>query len=270
MVGSGATIQPVSPTDDELWRAFVDQHTPTLLALIERNGVRDHDEAMDLYVHTCQRLSANGCERLKRFDPRHGKIGAWLAVVVRNATVDWVRTRAGRPRLFAAIKALPPLDQRVFELYYWKESPLATIAGTLAQETQTAVAVPDVLDALGRIEAVLTPRHRRELVSLITRTRRPASLTATEDEEEGWLSVPSPDAGPEAQLEAQELTVAFDRALRSLPPEEAAIVRLKYVQGLSTRDVQAALHLERLTDERLRQILDKLRAALTSRAGGPA
>jgi RNA polymerase sigma factor (sigma-70 family) len=257
----------VPRTDDELWRSFVDQHTPTLLALIERNGVRDHDEAMDLYVHTCQRLAANACERLKRFDPQHGKIGAWLAVVVRNATVDWVRTRAGRPRLFAAIKTLSPRDQRVFELYYWKELPLAVIAGTLAQETQTPVGVAEVLDALGCIETVLTPRHRRELLSLVTRTRRPASLTATEDEEEGWLSVPSPEAGPEDQLVARELALAFDRALQSLPPEEGAIVRLKYVQGLSTRDVQAALHLERLTEERLRQILDKVRVALTSRAG---
>jgi RNA polymerase sigma factor (sigma-70 family) len=270
MVGSSATIQPVPPTDDELWRSFVDQHTPTLLALIERNGVRDHDEAMDLYVHTCQRLSANGCERLKRFDSRQGKIGAWLAVVVRNATVDWVRTRAGRPRLFAAVKTLAPLDQRVFELYYWKELPLAAIAGTLAQETRTAVGVPDVLDALGRIETVLTPRHRRELLSLVTRTRRPASLTAAEDEEEGWLAIPSTEPGPEDQLAAEELALAFDRALHSLPPEEAAILRLKYVQGLSTRDVQAALHLERLTEDRLKQILNKLRVALTSRAGESA
>lgn len=163
-----------------------------------------------------------------------------------------------------------PLDQRVFELYYWKELPLAVIAGTLAQETQTAIGVADVLEALGRIEAVLTPRHRRELLSLVTRTRRPASLTAAEDEDEGWLSVASPDAGPEDQLAAQEQAAEFDRALRTLPPEEGAIVRLKYVQGLSTRDVQAALHLERLTEDRLTQILDKLRAALTLRAGEPA
>ena len=170
-------------TDDQLWRAFVDQHTHTLLALIERNGVRDHDEAMDLYVFTCERLSANGCARLKRYDSRHGAMGAWLAVVVRNATVDWVRTRAGRHRLFTAIKALSPLDQRVFELYYWKERPLADIAATLRQETRTVVGVADVLDALGRIEAVLTPRHRKELLALVTRSRRPASLTPADGED---------------------------------------------------------------------------------------
>jgi RNA polymerase sigma factor (sigma-70 family) len=257
----------VPPTDDQLWRSFIDQHTPTLLALIERNGVRDHDEAMDLYVFTCQRLSANGCARLKRHDPRYGAIGAWLAVVVRNATVDWVRTRAGRPRLFGAIKALAPLDQRVFELYYWKELPLAAIAALLTPEMRTPVGLAEVLDALGRIETVLTPRHRRELLSFVTRSRRPASLTAPDEEESEGISVPSPEAGPEDQLAAQELAEAFDQAVHSLPPEEGAIVRLKYVQGLSTRDVQAALHLERLTEERLKQILDKLRAALATRVG---
>jgi DNA-directed RNA polymerase specialized sigma24 family protein len=260
----------VAPTDDQIWRSFVDQHTPTLLALIERNGVRDHDEAMDLYVFTCQRLSANQCARLKRYDPRHGAIGAWLAVVVRNATVDWVRTRAGRPRLFAAVKTLPPFDQRVFELYYWKELPLAVIAGTLAQEMKAEAGVAEVLDALGRIEAVLTPRHRRELLSLVTRTRRPASLTPADEEDDGLMSVPSPEAGPEDLLAAQQLAEAFDQALRTLPPEDGAIVRLKYVQGLSTRDVQAALHLERLTEERLRAILDKLRVALAARVGETA
>lgn len=250
--------------DDKLWRAFVDEHTPTLLALIERNGVRDHDEAMDLYVFTCQRLSADGCARLKRYDSRKGTIGAWLAVVVRNATVDWVRTRAGRPRLFAAIKALSPFDQRVFERYYWKERPVAEIAGGLS------VVVADVLDALGRIESALTPRHRKELLALVTRSHRPASLTTADGEDEDWVSVPSREAGPEEQLASREREQAFDSAVRALPPEDGAIVRLKYVQGLSTRDVQAALHLDRLTEERLRQVLDKLRAALSARMGANA
>ena len=58
---------------------------------------------------------------------------------------------------------------------------------------------------------------------------------------------------------------AFDDAVRSLTPEEGAIVRLKYVQGLSTRDVQAALHLDTLTEARQKQILEKLRAALAAR-----
>ena len=41
------------------WRAFVDQFTPTLLQLIERCGVRDRDDVMDLYVHVCERLAAD-------------------------------------------------------------------------------------------------------------------------------------------------------------------------------------------------------------------
>lgn len=128
----------------------------------------------------------------------------------------------------------------------------------------------EVLDALGRIEDVLTPRHRKELLSLVTRSRRPASLTPADEEDEAWTSIPSAEPGPEDQLAAQQLAETFDKAIQSLPAEEGAIVRLKYVQGLSTRDVQAALHLDRLTEDRLRAILDKLRAALTARLGETA
>src|SRR5687767_13165451 len=45
------------------WRTFVDQHTTTLLALIERAGIRDRDEAMEIYTLACERLAANECAR---------------------------------------------------------------------------------------------------------------------------------------------------------------------------------------------------------------
>ncbi len=56
---------------DAGWRAFVDQYTPRLLQLIETCGVRDRDDAMDLYVHVCERLAADDCARLRKHDPGH-------------------------------------------------------------------------------------------------------------------------------------------------------------------------------------------------------
>jgi DNA-directed RNA polymerase specialized sigma24 family protein len=244
---------------DQGWRAFIEAHTPTLLAFIERAGVRDRDEAMDLYVLVCQRLAENNYARLRRHNPAQGALAAWLAVVVRNTAVDWVRTRAGRRRLFASIKQLGERDQRVFELYYWDEQTPVAIAEALTMRQGAAVSVGDVLDALQRIDAALTPRHRRELLALAARTQPPSSITQEDGQD---LEVASADPDPQDRLERGEAQAAFDTALRALPSEEAAIVRLRFIQGLSTRDVQRALHIPKLTDERIRQIVEKLKAVL--------
>jgi DNA-directed RNA polymerase specialized sigma24 family protein len=254
----------------EGWRAFVDRYTPVLLSLIERAGIRDYDEAMELYLNTCERLSADGCARLRRHDPGKGPVGAWLAVVVRNVIVDWVRGRAGRRRLFQAIEALPPRAQQVFEQYYWHGRTLSEITGILTMQEGRPVMLADVFDAMDAIDSALTERHRRELLAMSVRSTAPASLEA---EMESGLDVPSEAPDPERALRAAETAAVLDTALRSLPSEDAAIVRLKYAHGLSHRDIQHALHLPELPDSRVKAIAARLRTLLAglsdpSTAGG--
>lgn len=248
--------------DSETWRAFVDRYTPTLLALIERAGITDHDEAMELYISTCERLSADDCARLRRRDPAQGSMGVWLATVVRHVIVDWVRARAGRRRLFGAIEALAPREQATFELYYWHDHSPSEICEMLSTREGRAVSLAEVFDALDTIDAALSDRHRRELLAMAVRSRAPASLEA--HLEEGNLEPPAAGADPETALRAREVTATLNAALAALPPEDAAIVRLKYVQGLTHHDIERALHLDRLTDARVKGIMAKLRARLTS------
>lgn len=241
------------------WDAFIDAYTPLLLTLIERAGVRDHDEAMDVYVRLCERLADRGCERLRRHDRTKGTYGAWLPVVVRHVIVDWVRSRAGRRRLFGAVKALDPAARRVFELYYWDDRTPTEIAGLL-QARDPDMDLPAVLDALARVDSVLTERHRSELLSMAARARSASSLDADPD---GTMEIPDPAvADPEAALAAREADARFAAALAALPAEDAAIVRLRFVQGLSPRQVEQALHLDRLPASRVRAILDRVRALL--------
>lgn len=247
------------------WRAFIDGYTPLLLTLIQRAGVNDRDEVMDIYVRVCETLAANDCARLRKHDPAKGAIGAWLAVVVRHAIVDWVRSRAGRRRLFGVIRRLSRADQRVFELYYWDDRTPAEIVEVLRMTDGDATTLVDVLDALDRIESVLTERHRADLLSMAARGRAMLSL---EHEMETGADVPDEQPGPDRQAAAREATEQFETALASLSPEDAAIVRLKYVQGLSHRDIRRALHLERLTDDRVGDIVTRLRRALAAPVGG--
>ena len=247
------------------WRTFVDQYTPVLLGLIRRAGVADHDEALDVYVRVCRHLGEHEAERLRRHDPAHGTLRAWLAVVVRHVIADWVRSRAGRRRLFGAIKALPELEQRVFELYYWEQRRPSEIVELLGGRGGRRLALADVLAALDRIHETLSQRQLAELASMAVRARPPEALDVPE---ETRTREPADTRGdPELALRRKEADRVFGEALARLTPEEAAIVRLKFVQGLTHREIQQALQLERLTDDRVKGILARLRTLLSG--GGP-
>ena len=261
---SDADLAALLSSDPERgWRAFVEQHTPTMLALIERAGIVDEDEAMDIYVRACERLSEDRCARLRRRDPDKGPLAAWLAAVLRNVMVDWVRSRAGRRRMFAAVERLERRDQRVFELYYWQEQTPAAIAQALGIETGAPVDLAEVFESLERIHECLSHRHRSELLSLVARSNRPLSLEAPP--EDTPIEPADPGASPERQLRIRQLEEALRGAIAALPPEDAAIVRLRFVQGLSHTDIQRLLRLDELPDRRLRRILRGLRELLSGR-----
>jgi RNA polymerase sigma factor (sigma-70 family) len=248
------------------WRAFVDQYTPTLLALIARAGIVDRDDAGDVYVRVCERLATDHCARLRRHDPRKGALAAWLTILVRHVVVDWVRSRAGRRRLFGAIRTLPAFDRRVFELYYWERRRATEVVELLRREQQSPMDLTDVLQALERIQEAMSDRHRAELLTMVARTMPAATLDDA--------AVPEPvSAGraddPEEELGARELDMQFASALAALPVEDAAIIRLTFVQGWSREQVRRALHLEDLTVDRMRGILERLKELLAARGLGP-
>jgi DNA-directed RNA polymerase specialized sigma24 family protein len=72
----------------------------------------------------------------------------------------------------------------------------------------------------------------------------------------------SPD--PETVLRTREIEERLNRALAALPPEDAAIVSLKYVEGLTRTQIQRLLRLPDLTEHRVRTIVAALRARLSA------
>jgi DNA-directed RNA polymerase specialized sigma24 family protein len=255
------------------WRAFIDAYTPFLLAQIERAGAADRDEAMEIYTRVCERLSEQNCAALRRRDPGAGSLRGWLAVVVRRAAVDYVRSQLGRRRIFGAVRELDRFHQRLFELYYWEGRSLAEATETLRVELKRDVTLDTVLDGLETVDCALSDRHRSELLSLVARAR-PASL---DDANDGSPVIePTADTpDPEAALRARELEDRLNRALAALPPEDAAIVSLKYVEGLTRAQIQRLLRLPDLTEHRVRTIVARLRERLRvepprSEAASPA
>jgi RNA polymerase sigma factor (sigma-70 family) len=246
------------------WRAFIEEYTPTLIAIIRHAGVREHDEVMDIYVRVCEHLSDNDCARLRRHDASKGRLAAWLTIVVRRVMVDWIRSEHGRKRLFQSIRALRPIDQRVFELYYWRgHAPSAIVELLRSGQDAGALTLGDVFESLERVEQALSERQRAELVSMAAGVREPAQL----EDEYGQPRVEPADEGlePWQAIRARETSEALTAALAELPAEDALIVSMRYLDGLSHAQVARALHIAPAGAGRMREILQSLREILQRR-----
>ena len=242
------------------WRAFIEQYTPLLVAMIRRAGLSDRDEIMDVYVLVCELLSARGFERLRSQDAGRGSIGAWLAVVARHAAIDWLRSKKGRRRLFEAVAALTPFDRRVFELFYWDDRSPSEIAELLADGGSGRATLAAVFESLERVHGVLADRQRAELLALAARSKPPVAIDVSDAAERAEDRQPT----PETAMRIAELDRQFETALGRLPTEDAAIVRLKFVEGLTNAATERALAIEGVTNRRVQGILERLRAALVA------
>ena len=244
---------------DRGWRVFVDTYTPLMVALIERAGVRDRDEAMG-----CTRWSANGS----------------APTIVRACGAGNRRKDRSAPGSQSSFATRPstgsgsgPAGAVCWLAYALDEFPRRSfncISGTSARRprceelgvpAKKPVSLADVLGALGRIHETLYPdRQRSELLSAAMRARPAISLD--DDPEHGVVDVLDEGAGPDQVLAAREAAKAFEAALAALPAEDGAIIRLRYLHALSLSEIRRALHLSTLTEQRVRGILDGLRARL--------
>ena len=262
-LGDAALRDLLSRDPAQGWRAFIDQYTPSILTSIEQAGITRRDDAMDLYVGVCEHLAADDCARLRRHDPAKGTLHAWLRTVARNMVVDRVRSRVGRRRLFRSIRDLPAIDRDVFELFYWRERTPSEIAELLRDADGRSLGLVRALEALERVERALTERQRAELIAMAARGRRPVSLD--EDESESAVEPSDERPTPELALRMRQTRAAFAVALTEIPPEDALIISMKFVDGLTYGQIAHALHLPSLALDRVTRILGQLRARIEAR-----
>jgi DNA-directed RNA polymerase specialized sigma24 family protein len=206
------------------WSAFVDRYRRLILATI-RHYLQDYDDVMDAFARVCETLRENELARLRRFEDRvdrPAQFSTWLVTVVRNCVIDWVRHRDGRPRLTAAMRSLPPLQQRIcqyvfldgrshveaFELIRTSEDPSLTFGNYLNQLAATYRVLSD-----GKRGALL-----RDLAGPPSGVE-PESLSAN---------------APPADLETNS-TIAD--VLRRLPPEDQLAVQLFVIEELPAAEV---------------------------------
>src|SRR5204862_3804 len=84
---------------------------------------------------------------------------------------------------FKSIQALPRLEQRVFELFYWENAMPGEMVDRLAGEEFGSPTLAAVLESLERVQQALTERQRGELLAMTSRGAAAVSLGAPTGDE---------------------------------------------------------------------------------------
>jgi RNA polymerase sigma factor (sigma-70 family) len=257
-------IRLASEDRERAWSEFLDLYSPLILQVVHRFETEE-DRAGECFLFVCEQLSANGCRRLRRFDPAGpAKFSTWLRVVARNLCLDWRRKEIGRPRAFKSVARLGALDQQVFDCVYQRgmssRETLLSLQGSHPRLTDEQLS-----DSLQRIRDSLTSRQ----IWLLGR-RRPIVQSLDGDSAANDGAVPTqiadPDPNPETLAEMGERRTALTRALSRLEKEERLLLHLRYEEGLTLEQVArlAGLGNAQRADRRIKEILARLREEMSS------
>ncbi|HEX5820054.1 MAG TPA: sigma-70 family RNA polymerase sigma factor [Gemmatimonadales bacterium] len=162
---------------DTAWDAFVASHA-RLMLFAARAVTHDHDEAMDAYAWTLERLREDESVRLRGFSDGKGALfSTWLTVVVRRICVDYVRHARGRTAKSASgdLPEWRAVRRRLVELI-GEPVPLENVRdeGSGADEMLEQRERHDVLEAT----LLALPPADRLLLALRFEDGRPASEIA--------------------------------------------------------------------------------------------
>jgi len=231
------------------WTEFLRRFSDLILK-IAWEFASDRDEAMAAYLFVCERLAADDFAKLRTYDPAQSKspakVSTWLAVVVRNLCIEHYRQTEGRQRYPDAVADLSPIDQRVFELYFWEgESPREIVRRL---ETSSEYAADQVQPALDRLRDL-------DLHPSKTWARRPPrQMEAFEDSLHG-----DNQSAEERRSKKDRRTWMHDH-LEKLPPKERLAVRWYYWTGVSASTIGQLLEVsQRKVYTLMERALQKLR-----------
>ncbi len=225
------------------WDRLVDDYSDLILSVIARY-TRDFDTRMDAYLYVLEELKAQDFRRLRHYNeaagPRPCSFATWLKLVVRNLYFDWFRHEHGRKSLPKEIQKLGALEQRAFKLVHWEGYSAHEAFHILKSE------LPDLryerfIQRLADVEGKLTAINRAKIRRDIERARGPLSLDMDEEgppleaRAEVEVSTPEDDA---ALAERRE---ALWRLIQDLEAEDRLLVRLRFFEGLTAKQIASAI-----------------------------
>lgn len=237
---------------ERAWHLLVERYRRLIFATIRRFA-RDHDDVMDVFATVCAALREDDMRRLRGWASDSGhtaRFSTWLVTVVRHLTIDWFRTRDGRPRLSAVGASLPSVQRQIFEYVFLQHRSHAE-----AYELLRSRAVPHLT-----FRGFLT--ELRATYRAVAADRRGGIL--------GELSPPVPEEAAPDVLDLPALLVdrrqLLDRLLDGLEPVDRVAVQMYVVDELPAADIARVLGLQnaKAVYNRVYRALASLRARLES------
>jgi len=258
---------------DAFWRAFVEGHSGTLLAVLRRY-LPDDDLRMDAYLFLLEGLRAEGFRSFRtyvaRSRAREIPFEAWLKIVARNLTLDFLRHHKGRRTEPKVVEAMDPASRLLFRSLYWDRMTHAEALETLRARIDPAMRVSDVAARADAIEAALAAAGHPLARGESRRNRRfysfddPDARTALERDATAaaagaGLSPPEP---ADVAVERRERTRWLLQAIRDLSSEDRLLLRLRYEEGLTAAAIAPVVGAPsaKAVYKRLDRLIDTLRA----------
>ncbi len=227
---------------EEAWEPFVRRYSDFVFQELRRTGF-DYDEAMDRLTFIFQKLSQRSCRRLrglKTLGDSH-TFRPWLRKVIRNCSVDWLRSQEGRRRIFRPLSRLSDFDRQVFELHFYQGLTAVGIQEELSRRSGTRIGDLEIFDSLERISRVLSADNRWRLLSRLYR-RRLYFFDA--DPVDGGVEAPTAKTqSAEERLIEKERAERLKNALDRLDDRQRLALRLRFQTGLSTREIAEVMSL---------------------------
>lgn len=242
---------------ESAWKAFLKTYS-TMIMQVACQYENDKDRADECFLFVCEKLSDDGFRRLLQFDAnRKANFRTWLKLVVSNLCVDWHRKKFGRERPYRAILKLPAFDQLLY--HFQTQCGMNRLACFRAlQLTYPDLTENQFTESNSRLHTALSSRQRWQLTSRRRETRFVVDIDKFSDNStETELVETGP--GPETIVQLLQTREALEQAMSQLNNRQRLLLRLRYQEGLSLKDVA---HLAGLGD--LHQAKRRIKDALTA------
>lgn len=216
----------------EAWQQFLGVYSPVIMHIAGQYE-HHHERLSDCYLFVCEKLSDNGFHRLLSFQPEgSATFRSWLNVVIVNLCNDWRRQSQGRVRPFKSIGKLSTFDQMVFKYSFQQrlslQACLASMQAPFPELNEFRLA-----SAISRLNESLTQKQHW---LLSTRLRKTVSLD--QDAADGSPLEPiEPGPGPEQSIAQSQAREKLHQALAQLSPHQRLLIKLRYQQELSLKEV---------------------------------
>jgi RNA polymerase sigma factor for flagellar operon FliA len=222
-----------------------------ILSALARRHALDPDDAADLCAWAKARMVESDYAALAKFRGESA-LGTYLTVVLSMLAREYMARERGRWRPSAAARRHGAVGVKLEALIVRNGLPLSVAGQMMRSAGETTL--PDA--ELARIAAELPPRASRQPVrdSAVVESF-PADNVADDLVQQG-----------ERSRREEFVKNALEEALKTLSAEDALIVRLHFVEGLSVADVSRSLCLpQKPLYRRLERLLVALRGELERR-----